>query len=102
MNCEALKLPDGSVVIVCQGGRRKAKKCLASSCAEPVVALCDWKLHTFEGGKRRFSGARCDGALCADHRRRVGHDKDLCPCHYERAVREGFVAVEDAQKEGSS
>src|SRR3954465_7365656 len=97
MNCQAVKLPDGAGVAIVCGGRRRAK-CKTANCTSDAVALCDWKLHTVEGGKRRYSGARCSMRMCAAHCPAIEPDKHLCPFHYRRAEREGLLPVDGAQK----
>lgn len=51
-------------VDMCKGG---------NDCMYPGDKLCDWPM-----GK----GKTCDLALCDDHARGIGEDRDLCPIHF--------------------
>jgi hypothetical protein len=68
---EQKNFPDGGSVIIC-GARPKPRYC--GVCGREAVALCDWKVAT------KKSGA-CDRPLCAQHAKRVGPGKHLCPEH---------------------
>ena len=70
MACEHIKLPDGTVAIIC-GARSSKKYC---SCGRPADLLCYWKV------KERKSGT-CDRGVCRQHALQVGPDKHLCQEH---------------------
>lgn len=73
MKCSTVKLPNGTVAIVC--GKTRVVTC---ACGRPAPYLCDWKIGT---------GKTCDKPLCKEHALRVAPDKDLCPDH-QRAYAE--------------
>lgn len=64
-----VKMPDGSVAIVCVRGGKKPLLC--EFCAKLHTKLCDFP--TF--------GKTCDKRMCDDHAKNVGPDKDYCPDH---------------------
>lgn len=79
MACEHVDLGDGTTMIVCRrGGRRApAKRC---KCGKPASLLCDFPL------KGRKAGKTCDRPLCsgcAERQRTTadGDTVDFCPAH---------------------
>jgi hypothetical protein len=70
MTCTPFKLPDGTVAILCNRGRRKPPP-PCSCCGRRSSRLCDFKI-----GRRRCSKPLC--TECAVH---VGEDLDYCPSH---------------------
>jgi hypothetical protein len=68
--CENLKLPDGTVAILC-GMRGRKKFC---ACGRVADLLCDWKVKDKKNGT-------CDAPICKLHAKQVGPDKHLCPLH---------------------
>jgi len=57
---------------------RRNLKCQVKGCGKGAVALCDHLLEPHQRGTKKRS---CDARLCADHRVRVGDNRDLCPFH---------------------
>jgi hypothetical protein len=74
-----MKLPDGTVGIVC-GSRARAARCQVAGCRQSHTALCD---HPVEGDP---NGRTCDVKLCDLHRTQIGPGTDLCPDHAKQAL----------------
>lgn len=74
MHCARVKLPDGTVAIVCtSGGRGYRERAHRCECGQKTARLqCDWKLG---------SGKTCDKWICAGCAQEVGPDKHLCHAH---------------------
>ncbi len=72
MHCTRIKLPNGTVAIVCSSHRpgRRVHRC--EFCAHEAGFQCDWKIG---------EGKTCDRWLCTDHAQQVAPDKHLCPPH---------------------
>lgn len=72
MACHRQPVPGGASFVCTRG--RSLGPCQVKGCKRRQVSLCDWKVG---------EGKTCDAALCGEHARRVGKNKDLCPQHAE-------------------
>lgn len=68
----AVRLPDGTIAMVC-GPRRRSAPCQVPRCSATSSKLCDWPTD----GKKT-----CDLKLCAGCATKIGPDRDLCPAHF--------------------
>lgn len=62
----------GGEFVMC-GRDLHVEMCLETGCEYQGETLCDWPM-----GK----GKTCDIALCTDHAKHIGEDRDLCPIHF--------------------
>lgn len=79
MGCDPITLPDGTRGLVCNRGRRRARRCWVQGCEKPATQLCDFPVE------RRGRSGTCDRDLCRDHAHADGPDRDHCPPHHELA-----------------
>lgn len=80
MTCETIKGEDGTVIIVCNRGRRRRTKCVV--CHERFAErLCD---HELEDDDFKLEGqTTCDVGLCTSCSTAGPNDTDFCPKHKE-------------------
>jgi hypothetical protein len=68
--CQTVRLPDGTVAIVCGGHARTRQRC--ALCGKRSTLQCDYPLG---------DGRRCDRYLCRGCAVPVGRDRDYCRDH---------------------
>lgn len=71
MPCTPVKLPDGTVAIVC-GRSRRGPSC--KDCRAPATLLCDYPVG---------AGKTCDRRVCEGHAHEIGPDLHYCRTHWQ-------------------
>jgi len=67
---EVVRMPDGSMAILCFSGRRPVRH--ACGCGRQATIQCDYP---------RPEGGTCDAWLCRGCAVHVGRNRDYCPAH---------------------
>jgi len=80
MTCQRIRMPDGSVAIVCGSFKRDTKVCPDCGCVADY--LCDFEVQV----AGTLFGGTCDAPMCRQHATKIGTDLHHCPKHTGRAL----------------